>query len=613
MLPLTDTEPVSHEPQETQERKKKKRGRFSGYASAGRFLLMLLLEIIGLLVLSQEILGGQVEENQTGVMGTTILHLGMMVLSIILFSTILYSFTKYVFVAQRKSFGLTNLLSYRAFLFFLVQLIFISLLFVVVDISLVGVFTLHGITLPSWYIVINSPPDLFAGLPRGDDRLTYATYRAYFFFFFLSLLLVFPIFSMIALVTRFGRERLKTVDAKSLLLSKSKILSTFYKISVVLILILGIVLTTYFIVIDPANFISMLILGTVMMGTAIFLLTLLFLLTDLLRRIFHFGLTLGGYNLLIIVPIIFLFYLLPVVLWTFWDLYVILVLDTTQRTVFDHTGTIGIIPPSITPTDYSLDNPSSVLSLALLALRLNLLNPIRIYELDFIFIIGISAVVIGVVEGFSIISILSRLLRGSALGGGVGISATSQRIGMLARLGQILLMMSWVAIAWDRLSDVIEFLKVDFNFSINIDITSVLESFVDLMNTLAINPKLIEISFLFIIPLYIIVASSLKFFSVSLVLQRVKEDLALFMLIVSSAFVLIITKIYGDVIALPQFEGSSKQFLPFELLGGESVLPFVIKLFRNIEGVAFYIGFVLSIFYGLNLIRRWLSERRKES
>ncbi len=597
--------------EENQQRTDRQKG-LSRYSSNARLLLLLLMEIIGLLLLSQEIVNGQQTENPSGIMGASVLHLGMTFLSIVLFSTILYAFTKYVFVAQRKSFGLTNLLSYRAFLFFLVQLIFISLLFVVVDISLVGVFTLHGITLPSWYIVVNSPPDQFATLPRGDDRLTYATYRAYFFFFFLSLLLVFPIFSMIALVTRFGRERLKTVDTKSLLLSKSRILGSFYKISVLLILVLGIGLTAYIMIIDPVNFLSMLILGAVMIGTSIFVLTVLFVLTDLLRRIFHVGMTLGGYNLLILVPILFLFYLLPVLLWTFWDLYVILVHDTTERTIFDHSGTIGVVPPIINPSDYSINNPNSMVTLTLLSLRLNLLNPVRIYELDFIFIIGISAIVIGVVEGFSIISILSRLLRGSILSGGIGVSASTQRIGLLTRIGQLLLMVSWVAIAWDRLSNIVEFLQVEFNFQIDINIVPVLESLILLMKTFTINSQIIEISFLFVIPLYIVVASSLKFFSVSLVLERVKEDLALFMLIVSSAFVLIITKIYGDVIALPQFDGSSKQFLPFEIIGGETVIPFVVKIFRNIEGVAFYIGFAISIVYGMNQIRKWIATRGKD-
>lgn len=588
-----------------------KKGVFSKYFSTFRLFLLLVFEILGLLILSRELVSGKDPVNPNGIMGTTGLHAAMMLLSIILFSTILYTFTKYVFVSQRKSLGLTNLFSYKAFLFFIVQLIFISLLFVAVDISLIDVFTLHGITLPSWYIVVTSPPDIFPSVPRGDDRLTYATFRAYFFFFFLSLLLIFPIFSMIALVTRFGRERLKSVDPKSLLLAKSKILGTFYKVSVVVILLIGVFLTSYFIITDPSNFIAMLILGAVMIGTAIFLLTALFFVTDLLRRIFHVGLTLGGYNLLILIPIIFLFYLLPVVLWTFWDLYVILVFETTERTIFEHSGIIGRQPPPINPVEYSLNAPSTVLNLVFLALRFNLVNPIRIYELDFIFIIGVSAVVIGMVEGFSIISILSRLFRVSAVRGSVGVSATSQRLSIFTRFGQLLLMVSWVAIAWDRLSNVIDFLTFEFNLPISVDIVPVLESIYFVLERLALNPQVVEISFLFVIPIYIVVASSLKFFSVSLVLERIKDDLALFMLVVSSAFVLIITKIYGDIIALPQFEGTRKQFLPFEILGGESILPFVIKIFRNIEGFAFYIGFIISVVYGFKLLSQKL--RRKDN
>ncbi len=574
------------------------------------FFAIVLIEIITLFFLSRKLSPDISDTNPTNILGKEAIHFGLGIFGFLLFFTITFAFTRAVFINQRKKMGLQPMISKKSVLYIVVQLLFISLLFILVDISLINVFTLHGLVVPTWLIVIDLPLDFATFLPRDTDLIAYATYRAYFFIGFLSVLLLFPIASMIAILTRYGRKKLNEIDAKSLLLAKSPLISAFYKGISIIVVSIGIIVMSYLLIINPASWVSILVLGSVMIALTLLFLAVFFLLLDMLRRLLRLSFAIGGYNIMMSIPVVFIFYILPVLLWTFWDLFVILSRKTTERTVYDTSNVVvGIEIPNIDPSTYTLaSSPTSLIELGIQTLKLNFFSPIRIYELDFIFIVGISAIVLGFAEGFSVISIFKRMLSGIRGGESIG---TIQGSTALFRLGQSLLLLSWTIIAWDRFVGFFRFLGDEFGFNFGFEFLVSLDFIFSFLQGYPVPQELVEAIILFVVPLYIIFVSSLKFFSITLVMDKVKDDLAIFLLLISSAFTLIVTKIYSDISELPQFDGPHKKDLPFEILQTNTPLPFVMKIFRNIESIAFYAGVGWAIIYAFRSLKQKLQDKKK--
>ena len=93
----------------------------------------------------------------------------------------------------------------------------------------------------------------------------------------------------------------------------------------------------------------------------------------------------GFANILMIVPTIFLFYVFPALLWSFYDFFT------------NYNGQLQLDPVINSFSSYFI---------------INLANVIRIFELDFIFILSVSAIAIGFAEGYSILSIIQSIISG---------------------------------------------------------------------------------------------------------------------------------------------------------------------------------------------------------
>ena len=107
-----------------------------------------------------------------------------------------------------------------------------------------------------------------------------------------------------------------------------------------------------------------------------------------------------------------------------------------------------------------------------------------------------------------------------------------------------------------------------------------------------------------IVPLYFIITSSFKFLSVSLVAEKTKEDTQAFFFLISSAFILIITQIFADISALPEFliDGQHYEFLPLQGVKIPSTfIPFISKVFESLEAIGFYTGAIVSFFILIKL------------
>ena len=100
---------------------------------------------------------------------------------------------------------------------------------------------------------------------------------------------------------------------------------------------------------------------------------------------------------------------------------------------------------------------------------------------------------------------------------------------------------------------------------------------------------------LFLAPvLLLIITSAFKFLSVTLVLDKFKQDTQVFFLLISSAFLLIITQILLDISSGLNLD---QNFLPFALFPREIFnFQWASEVFENLEAFAFY-GGVLIAFY----------------
>jgi hypothetical protein len=96
---------------------------------------------------------------------------------------------------------------------------------------------------------------------------------------------------------------------------------------------------------------------------------------------------------------------------------------------------------------------------------------------------------------------------------------------------------------------------------------------------------------------------------VGLVLERTEEDVATYILLISSAFILIITNILADISALEPFITNHKDYLPLQSITTEDFIPFVSNIFDILESVAFYVGVGASLIFAIrSLISRFSKE-----
>jgi hypothetical protein len=532
----------------------------------------------------------------------------LMVISSLLFVFVLAFFTKVVFIDHKEEFGIDSWKSARAFWFFLLIISFISLVFILLDIALVNIYLITAPVLFIWSLNSEFQLDLafIDQIPVGTDRLAYADIRGSVFIILYGFILLFPLAMFVVILSRRGRRELVSMRVRP------KDPYTFKKfLRFFLVIPLEGLLISAFAGLSGSDDTESnapvavsLILLIVIILIAAWWLGQLFL---LIFRAIKYTAFITYSNVLIVVPIIFIFYILPGLIWGAWDLFYIWT-NTGETGMLENTiYNSDIVDPqnmNIDPYEPGFDVTAlgwqDLLLFYLQTVFYNLGSIIRIVELDFIIIVGISALVIGFAEGYSIVAIFRSIATGVSVARSGRIAQRSAPR-MIVITSRLVYLMAWLALLWDKFlvlwNTIVEELAFDVPL---IDVPRIFEPIYEMsLDIDELGGIFIPLAVLFV-PFYFIITSSFKFLSVSLVADRTKHDMQVFFLLISSAFILIISQILADITGLPDFdrplaEDGHKEFLPLAGVTTENVLEFASKLFEFTESAGFYAGVIFSL------------------
>ncbi|MDH5404672.1 MAG: hypothetical protein OEY49_19375, partial [Candidatus Heimdallarchaeota archaeon] len=472
----------------------------------------------------------------------------MFILSILMYLIVLSFFIKVILIDKKEVYEIKKWLSPKGIWSFILSFSFVTLIYILLDIALINIFVYFGPaiithTLDQTYDQIN----LFSG---NTDRLTYSRIRAFYFQIFLLIIISFPIIMSLAIFTRFGRKFLKKNFEKNThkLSIKQRLLFLFTPFIEIVLLFVVFVLASY----DTPLY---LVPALVMIGLALW--WIIILLIIIIKFVWYTAL-ISYSNLLMIFPIVGLFYIVPGIIWATWDLAYIFT-NNISATTLSRSNTIYGITNSPGNIDIGTGLKSMSLerltSFYLQTIILNLGNFIRILELDFIIIIGISAVMIGFVEGYSILAILRSIRYGVAIAK-TGKVATQSAPKIIVITTRLIYLFIWLELLWDKFIILWNSLSLSlFSWLPEIKLPTFLNIIISFTIDLSSASKLLLPLAILLVPFYFIVSSSFKFLSVSLVLEKIKEDDKVYFLMISSAFILIIAQIYGDISSISEFQG----------------------------------------------------------
>ncbi|MHA1976483.1 MAG: hypothetical protein ACW98I_06280 [Candidatus Hodarchaeales archaeon] len=540
------------------------------------YLSKQMIKIIGLLFITVMliivmVISAGIEDLSTVTYGNTE-YVVAIIISSLCFFLVLFGFSKIVLFDMADEFGLRDesgnmVYNTRFWLFTMLALSFCSAIYLLLDVflqetylQLLPVIFMRGLL---DYFTLDIP-----GLSDVDGRKFYETSRNLYFGIFFFLIIAFSILVFLTILTTFARRRVagKFKKEENVEEKEKEGIKTVYKLFVWII----IPFLSFFIMQLQNSSIGPLI-------TIVYLLAVIWWIYQVLKTIFLIvwrGAKITAFvtsvNLLVIIPLIAILWLLPTFLWAGWDTLLVV-------------------------ADSPLDLPE-LINLFLESVITRFVDFNKLVELDFIIITVIATLVVGFAEGFAIIAIFSALSRG------IEVARTGQ---VLARSPPKVMVFSkylvmfgvWVSLLWDSFGSIIEMLKDQLSFDIDLTVPNFFlllydEVIVPISDYLAsIWPTLEFIPFL-ILPIIFIFSGAFKFLSVTLITPRVKDRGDIFFLLVSTSFVLIITNILGDIydLAIPD--------APLKSIEGLSTfLSSAVRTFGNVESFAFYGGFLFGIVY----------------
>ncbi len=554
--------------------------------------------ILGLMVwiikLSEEITPDRDDVNPQNIISADgSVELQLMAVSTLVFILVLTFFSKIVFFDHKEDFGIESYKSIKAVLFFMMTIAFISLVFILLDVALINIYLESFPVYLIWSLnsKLNLDFAFIKEIPIETNREAYAEIRGYLFLILFAFMLSFPLAMTIVILTRFGRNQLQERKERPRKKYKFKDWLKFFAT-----LPLESVLLTLFFAIDaadpevPVQFLFLLV----------FVLVGLWWITQLAILIFR-GIKTTSFlvysNAAMIIPIVFLFYILPGLVWATWDLFVIFTTNDISNTVY--AGLTGQTP-NIDPSTTEIRTLSSqkVLEFYFQTFLFNLGDIFRIIELDFVFIIGLSSVVIGFAEGYSIIAIVRSITTGISIArsGRIARQSSPKLIVLSSRL---VLLGAWLSLLYDKFIVLWTTLQVELGVDIpDLSIPRLFEVLFNVTVDFQEWGGVFLVLSVLIVPLYFIITSSFKFLSVSIVAEKTKDDTQAFFFLISSAFILIISQIFADISALPEFlvDGQHYNFLPLQGIQIPSTfIPFISKVFEALEAIGFYVGAIVSL------------------
>lgn len=533
-------------------------------------------------------------------------HMMAIILSSTLFLLVLGAFIKTLFIDHREDFNI-DFKTRRTIFLFLLVVSFISAVYVLLDVALKNVYMTIGPIDAVW--LINKYIFPIPTIPASTSRLAYAQIRTYYFFFFYLFMLIFPIVMFVILLTRYGRKKFFSQEQEMVQRkSQTSSLKVFGILFTPLLLIyLNDILNSPVM----TNNSRLLILTPMIALLAwwIFEIIRLILKGIKLTAIFSYE------SVVLFFPLAFLFYILPIIIWTGWDFFMIISNNSTTKTILTELNS-PLANTTVKLSSLSLQDFFNVLVNELLY---NGIAIIRIIQLDFVFVVAGSALAIGFAEGYSIISIFTALFKGVNIARtGKVVSQSSPKLIVIG--SRIVMLGAWVSFFWDRITVFVGVLQnyfaVFFPFIVNVHLPRIFDFFINLRFN--INLTLLGIfvpSYLLLIPLYYILMSSFKFLSVSLIVDKTKNDQQVYFLLISSAFVLIATNILQDITSSILYNSSTTElaYLPTSFATAQFFLSFANKIFELVESIAFVVGLFVAVFVLLRKLSKKVREKRVQT
>ncbi|MFX0172267.1 MAG: hypothetical protein ACFE9L_10125 [Candidatus Hodarchaeota archaeon] len=558
------------------------------------YLVSQIYKIIGFIVLAILIIGTMIFSEQiTDLETMTIedpIYVITVALSSICFILVLIGFSKIVLFDMANEFGLrdeeTNKMIYdtRFFLFAALALSFCSTIYLLLDVFLQDTYLeILPVLVMEWVLVATEAS--ISGLTDiGRGREFYQTARNIYFAFFFIVIIIFSVLVFLSILTTLGRNRVASRFKKEEEEEEEEEENRrLYKVLAWLLIpfVISFLYTLLPTAIGPVVGIVILVLFVWWLYQLLKTVFLIF------WRGFKITAFITSVNALLIIPLALVLYGLPVISWTLWDIWLLI-----------QEGTISFEIPQIIQAGFPL-------------FQNRLTDLVSIIQLDFIFITIIATFIVGFAEGFAIVAIFSAIFRGvEVTRTGHIIARSPPKVMVISKY--IIMLGVWVSLVWDSFISILQMLKEYFAFTIDFEIPSLIFLiYNEIINPLVtwletFMPMFRYIPFL-LLPLYFILAGAFKFLSVTLVTPRVKERLSAFFLLISTAFVLIITNILGDIYLIqrdPNFTGV--QDAP--LMGLQNIFSSAVEVFQYVEALAFYAGFLFGLLW---VIRHIIRSRRQ--
>jgi hypothetical protein len=426
----------------------------------------------------------------------------------------------------------------RFFLFAALALSFCSAIYLLLDVFLQETYLeLLPVVIMQW-ILITVEADIPGLTDIGGGREFYQTSRNIYFGFFFLVIIVFSVLVFLSILTSLARKRVTSRLKKEEVIEEEKENKRLYKILAWLIIP---VINSFLFSLLATPF------GPII--AVIFLLLLAWWLYQLLKVIFlifwrGFKVTafITSVNALLIIPLILVLYGLPFISWTIWDLW-------------------GKIQAGSLPFEIN-----ELLLAALPILQDRSVDILSIIQLDFVFITIIATLIVGFAEGFAIVAIFSAIFRGIEVARtGHIIARSPPKVIVISKY--LVLLGVWLSFSWNSFVKIMNMLVEYLNVVLPNWLTDILEQYSTLFYVIyetmiiPLSEALKEFSPIFqylpflLLPLYFILSGAFKFLSVTLVTPQVKERISAFFLLISTAFVLIITNILGDIYVIQDAPG----------------------------------------------------------
>ena len=503
----------------------------------------------------------------------------LLFLTLFLYITVLWAFTKIVALESVQGFNPANSLNYlqkNSVWYLLLVLLFVTAVYILLDASLREEYHIYLFKGPIIiFHIFDTELQLNISSIIGTGSNYYYSIRNDIFTILYVILFLVPLLLFFIILTRLGRKRYTRLQRTPSQEDESKRANIIIKNMIFLIIpIIGIFLFEILSTISMPKVVQFAILVAFLAIIPWWLFHLLRIISHGLRFVVHLAYS----NVLWILPLVGFFYVLPVMIWTIWDVI------TSYSTITSINNLIMIILSSI---------------------YYNATNINRIFQAIFILVIGGATIAIGIAEGYSIIAIY-RALRSGYIFTKTGSLAQQSPPVIAVITTRILVLAGWISLSMDSLRNIWGILQFQLHLQLpNFPIPPMLGIILELINLLYRLAPVIGIlaqlaNFLLpltilLVPLFFIINSMFKFLSVTLITSKIHYK-QLYMLLLSAAFILIITEIIADITELVNLGtyGINSNY-PLNTLAEGGFLIWASNVFKNLEATFFYVGLLIAL------------------